>query len=283
MSVAGGLERALFRGRDAGCDIIQIFTAGSRQWKPRELTGGEVDAFHRAREQTIVQPVAAHTNYLINLASPRPEVAERSVRSLEQEMVRASLLGIPYVVLHPGSHLGSGESRGLLRISEGLNRVLKAVGDRGVVLLLETTAGQGTSLGCRLEHLAEIREGVEQSHLMGVCLDTCHVFAAGYDFCTDSAYRRFIESFARTVGLDRLKLFHINDSKTPMGSRVDRHEHIGEGRIGGEALGRFLRDPRFSGHAFVLETPKGKDKKGRDSDMLNLGRLRRLSLTTGRA
>ncbi len=273
MSIAGGLERALYRGKEAGCDAIQIFTGSNRQWRSRQLESREIDAFHEAREQTAVQPVAAHANYLINLASPRPEVFERSLGALAAELEKASLLEIPYVVLHPGAHLGSGEPAGLKRIVDGLNRVLERNGPPHASVLLEITAGQGTGLGHRLEHLAEIVRGCEQGDRLGICVDTCHAFAAGYDYCGSSAYARFVEALDGEVGLERLKLFHVNDSKEPLGSRVDRHDHLGRGCIGLRAMARFVRDPRFSRQAFILETPKGKDEQGRDWDRRNLASL----------
>ncbi|MCF8062862.1 MAG: deoxyribonuclease IV, partial [Deltaproteobacteria bacterium] len=217
-----------------------------------------------------------HTHYLINLASPRPGIFERSLKALAEELKRTALLGIPYVVLHPGAHVGSGERSGLKRIIGALDRVLKGGEDPSPTILLEVTAGQGTGLGYRLEHLAEIIQGSAYGERLGVCLDTCHAYAAGYDFRDARGYSRFMEAFEREVGMERLRMFHINDSKTPLGSRVDRHEHIGAGRIGLDALARFLQDPRFAGHPFVLETPKGKDADGRDWDERNLERLRRL-------
>lgn len=278
-SIAGGLERALERGRVAGCEVVQIFTGSSRQWRSPRIGPREIEAFREAQKRTAVQPIAIHTHYLINLASTRPEVLERSLDALGNELERTGLLGIPYVVLHPGAHLGSGERAGLRRIAGALDRVLDENENRSSTVLLEITAGQGTGLGYRLEHLAEIIRGSAHGDRLGVCLDTCHAHAAGYDFRGRAGYSRFMETFDREVGLERLKMFHINDSKTPLGSRVDRHEHIGKGRIGSAALARFVRDPRFARHPFVLETPKGVDELGRDWDERNLARLRRLAKT----
>jgi len=278
-SIAGGLERALERGRVAGCKVVQIFTGSSRQWRSPRIGPREIEAFREAQKRTAVQPIAIHTHYLINLASTRPEVFERSLDALANELERTGLLGIPYVVLHPGAHLGSGERTGLRRVAGALDRVLDENRNRSSTVLLEITAGQGTGLGYRLEHLAEIIRRSAHGDRLGVCLDTCHAHAAGYDFRGAAGYSRFMETFDREVGLERLKMFHINDSKTPLGSRVDRHEHIGKGRIGSEALARFVRDPRFARHPFVLETPKGVDKHGRDWDERNLAHLRRLATT----
>mgnify|MGYP006290069809 CR=1 FL=1 len=278
-SIAGGLERALERGRVAGCEVVQIFTGSSRQWRSPRIGPREIEAFREAQKRTAVQPIAIHTHYLINLASTRPEVFERSLDALANELERTGLLGIPYVVLHPGAHLGSGERAGLRRVAGALDRVLDENENRSSTVLLEITAGQGTGLGYRLEHLAEIIRGRAHGDRLAVCLDTCHAHAAGYDFRGGAGYSRFMETFDREVGLERLKMFHINDSKTPLGSRVDRHEHIGKGRIGSAALARFVRDSRFARHPFVLETPKGVDEHGRDWDERNLAHLRRLAKT----
>lgn len=269
-SIAGGLEKALERGRVTGCEVVQIFTGSSRQWRSPRIGPREIEAFREARKRTAVQPIAVHTHYLINLASPRSAVFERSLIAFANELERTALLGIPYLVMHPGAHLGSGERTGLKRLTGALDRMLERSENRSSTVLLETTAGQGTGLGYRLEHLAEIIQGGAHGDRLGVCLDTCHAFAAGYDFRGASGYSRFMESFDRVVGLERLRMFHINDSKTPLGSRIDRHEHIAEGRIGLRALARFIRDPRFARHPFILETPKGKDEDGRDWDERNL-------------
>jgi len=188
----------------------------------------------------------------------------------------ARCLGIPYLVMHPGSHMGEGEKRGLKRIAEALNRINDRTGDLKVVTLLETTAGQGTNLGYRFEHLSEILEHIEATDRMGICLDTCHAFAAGYDFGSRRRYRAFMKLFESTIGLDRLMLVHINDSKKLKGSRVDRHEHPGRGQMGIKAFSFLLNDPRFYHIPFLLETPKGKDENGMDMDTVNLNLLRDL-------
>jgi deoxyribonuclease-4 len=280
-SIAGGLERALVRGREIGCEVVQIFTGSSRQWRSPRLGPPEIDAFRKAQKRTAVLPVAVHTQYLINLASPRADVFSRSLGALEDELERTELLGIPYVVLHPGAHLGSGERTGLKRVSHALDRVLERSRNRSPKVLLELTAGQGTGLGYRVEHLAEIIGGSAHGGRLGVCLDTCHAYEAGYDVRKAAGYARFVEAIEREVGLERVRLIHLNDSKTPLGSRVDRHEHIAEGRIGWDGLLRFLQDPRFARHPFILETPKGKDENGRDWDERNLARLRSASTTKG--
>ncbi|MBW1782714.1 MAG: deoxyribonuclease IV, partial [Deltaproteobacteria bacterium] len=246
------------------------------QWISKELSLKEIDAFHEAREITSVKPVAVHDSYLINLASPLQENRKRSSEALLDELMRADRLNIPYVVMHPGAHRGDGEKRGIGRISEALNRILDHTSHLRVKILLETTAGQGTSIGYRFEQLAEILERTDFQERLGVCLDTCHVFAAGYDFGDKDTYEKLIRDFDTSIGLSRLKLFHVNDSKKGSGSRIDRHEHIGQGLIGEAAFSFFLNSPLFKEIPFLLETPKGTDEFGTDLDLINLGILRHL-------
>jgi deoxyribonuclease-4 len=276
MSISGGLYRALLKGREVGCQAIQIFTRNQIQWNSKELSTKEIDLFHKACEETAIPVVAAHSSYLINLASTRSHVFEKSVHSLVQEMVRVERLGIPYLVMHPGAHVGGGEKKGLEQIAGALNGVLERTSGYRVKILLETTAGQGTSLGYRLEHLAEILEMAECQDRLGICVDTCHAFAAGYDFRTVKAYRQFLKEFDTILGLARLGLLHINDSKNGLGSRVDRHEHPGAGCIGLKAFSFFLNDPKLAQLPFLIETPKGKNKHGQDWDRVNLSLLKGL-------
>lgn len=276
MSIAGGLYRAPLRGREAGCEAIQIFTRNRNRWKSKKLSTKEIDLFHKACEETSIPVVAAHSSYLINLASTRSHVFDKSVHALLQELERVERLQIPHLVMHPGAHVGAGEEKGLRRLAGALNRVLERTTDCRVKILLETTAGQGTTLGYRLEHLAEILEMTESQERLGVCVDTCHAFAAGYDFRTAKAYRQFVKKFDKILGLDRLKLFHINDSKSGLGSRVDRHEHPGAGFIGLKAFSFFLNDPKLAHLPFLIETPKGKNKDGLDWDRVNLNLLKSL-------
>lgn len=276
MSISGGLYRALLKGREVGCQAIQIFTRNQIQWNSKKLSTKEIDLFHKACEETAIPVVAAHSSYLINLASTRSHVFEKSVHSLLQELVRVERLGIPYLVMHPGAHVGGGEKKGLEQIAGALNGVLERTSDYRVKILLETTAGQGTSLGYRLEHLAEILEMAEWQDRLGICMDTCHAFAAGYDFRTIKAYRQFLKEFDRILGLAHLGLLHINDSKNGLGSRVDRHEHPGAGCIGLKAFSFFLNDPKLAHLPFLIETPKGKNKHGQDWDRVNLNLLKSL-------
>jgi deoxyribonuclease-4 len=276
MSISGGLEKALLRGKACGCHVIQVFTRNPTQWVSGGLSRKEMDAFREVRTETSVVPVAAHDSYLINLASPRPENRRRSLQALEDELVRADLLSIPYVVIHPGAYLEAGEKRGIRRIAEGLNRIFDRTSHLRVHILLETTAGQGTSLGYRFEQLAEIIRQTESQERLGICVDTCHIFAAGYDFGDREALDKLLRDFDAIIGLKRLKLIHVNDSKKERGSRIDRHEHIGQGFIGERAFSFLLKTPLFKDLPFILETPKGTVASGTDLDILNLSVLKRL-------
>jgi deoxyribonuclease-4 len=280
MSIAGGLARAFGRGKELGCEVIQLFTKNANQWRARPLTEEARAAFAQARETTGVHAVAAHDSYLINLASPDPALFQRSAEALAVERERAGLLGLPYLVIHPGSHRGQGEHEGLRRIARGINGVLSQQGvqsgGEGVMILLETTAGQGAMLGNRFEHLAAIIEQVALPEAVGVCLDTCHCFAAGYDIRAMEGYEATLREFERVVGLDRLKLIHVNDSKAPLGARIDRHTHIGQGHIGKAAFRLLMQDRRLAGLPFILETPKGRNPDGEDWDSVNLRVLRGL-------
>jgi deoxyribonuclease-4 len=274
MSIAGGLHRAFERGAGVGCRAIQIFLKNSNQWKGKALTEEDRISFRQAQAVSGAIPVIAHNSYLINLASPDAVLHKKSVEAFVAEMRRAEFLGIPSIVLHPGAHMGSGEQSGLRRIAQALNLALRRV-PAPVMILLETTAGQGSSLGHRFEHLAEILARVKQNERMGVCLDTCHVFAAGYDIRTESAYARTMKEFDRLVGTDRIRAFHVNDCRKDLGSRVDRHAHIGQGFIGLEAFRLLVNDRRFAQIPKILETPKGPDL---EEDRMNLATLRSLAI-----
>jgi deoxyribonuclease-4 len=276
MSIAGGLDKALYRGEKTGCEVIQIFSGSNRQWNNRKIDHKEIEAFFKAKRLTDILPIAIHAGYLINLASPKRDVFDKSCRELVREIKKTSLLDIPFLVVHPGSHLGSGEKRGITRVSEALNRIVDRDPMSGTKILLEITAGQGTSLGYRLDHLAAIIDKTENVESFGVCMDTCHAYAAGYDFCSPKAYGHFIKEFETEIGLNRLFLFHVNNSKTPLGSRIDRHDHLSHGHIGLKAFSYFLNDPRFINHPFVIETPKGEKNEVEDPDVTNLRLLRSL-------
>ena len=263
MSIEGGVENAPLRGKKAGCQVIQIFTKNNNRWNSRQLTDKDINNFKKNSSDTGVIPSASHTAYLINLASPNPIIYNRSLDAFYDEMVRAERLGLPYLIFHPGAHLGSGEDEGLKKIADSINILLKKGSHpKGcgyqLMLLLETTAGQGTNLGYKFEHLSEIIKMVDEKEKIGVCLDTCHIFAAGYDISNEYGYEKTFKDFDKIIGINRLKVFHINDSKTVLGSRVDRHEHIGKGRIGLTAFRLLLNDSRFKNIPMIIETPKGK-------------------------
>jgi deoxyribonuclease-4 len=260
-----------------GCDAIQLFTKNANQWRANPLTSDDRMAFEQARQETGVIPVAAHDSYLINLASPDEELYEQSQVALWEEIQRTESLGIPYLVMHPGSHRGEGEEEGLYRIARAINRLHQQRGETRVMILLETTAGQGgATLGNRFDHLARIIEQIEMDERVGVCLDTCHVFAAGYDMSTPAGYEATLGEFHCVIGLDRLKVVHLNDSKAALGTRVDRHEHIGQGHLGLDAFRLVLRDTRLAHVPFILETPKGKAPSNEDWDCVNLRTIRGL-------
>lgn len=272
-STAGGLHLAFVRIASVGGESLQIFTRNQRQWQAPPLSSEEIAAFRAQKEQAAGLPVASHASYLINLGSSNQELAAKSVQAFADELRRCDLLAIPWVVIHPGSHGGDGVEAGLARVVENLDAAFIAAGKSAVRVLLETTAGQGTGLGSRFEELGWMISNSGFSGRLGVCLDTCHIFAAGYDIRTPDAYAGTMAEFDRTVGLERLCFFHLNDCKKELGSRVDRHEHIGQGRIGLEGFRLLLNDPRFAGQAMTLETPKGKDLA---EDKENLRLLRSL-------
>lgn len=274
MPVSGGLELAFDRIRSIGGTALQIFTRNQRQWRIPPLGKRTVRAFKSAWRDWGGLPVAAHDSYLINLASSDTSIRRRSVTALAAELRRAGTLGIRMLVMHPGAHTGQGIERGLEICARGLDRAIERSGTSDVSVLLETTAGQGTSLGSTFEELARIIDLSAHPDRIGVCLDTCHAFAAGHDLRTRKGYARTMATLDETVGLDRLMLLHINDSRGGLGSRLDRHEHIGQGAIGLEGFRHLLRDDRFSRIPMILETPKGKDLA---EDVWNLEVLRSLA------
>jgi len=257
MSIAGGVANAIDRGLSLGCNAIQIFTGYNNRWSSKNFIPEDLEKFNLNKSK--LKLILAHNKYLINLASPLSEIFRKSFTSMLDELQRAELLGLPFLVIHPGSHLGSGEKTGLKRIGQQLNALLAETKGFGVQILLETTAGQGTNLGYRFEHLAEILAGTNYPDRLGVCFDTCHCFAAGYDLRTQKAYRKTFEEFDHLIGISLIRAFHLNDSKRELGSRKDRHEHIGKGFLGLKAFRLLLNDNRFIGIPMILETPKGKD------------------------
>lgn len=279
VSTAGGVALAFERGTAIGCDALQVFVKNANAWRGKPLEPGDVAAFRDAHAATSgatlppPMPVVAHASYLINLCSPKPDVHAKSQVALGDELARCGALGIPGLVMHPGAHLGEGEDAGLDAIARALDAVHAAVLDVTARVLLENTAGQGTVLGASLAHLARIRASVDAPARVGVCLDTCHAFAAGYDLRDEGGYEAFVAEVEATVGLDAVAAVHLNDSVFDLGSRKDRHATIGEGALGAQAFARWLRDPRWGDVAQVLETPLGDDELGHQRDLATLRSL----------
>jgi deoxyribonuclease-4 len=282
MSVAGGVSKAVDRAVIHGCEALQIFTKNASQWRGKPLDPAEVQTFRRRVDETGITPVVSHASYLINLATTFPMLREQSLAAFVDELERAEALGLLGVVIHPGTCTAGSDTDGLRLIAEGIRHAFRARPRRKTMVLLEHTAGQGRTLGYRFEHLAAIIEHLDGSPRVGVCLDTCHLVASGYDITTDEGYETTFAAFHRIVGLDRLRVFHGNDSKKPCGSRVDRHEHIGDGCLGLATFGRLLHDSRFDGLPILIETEKtsGREKASLIApdplDARNLETLRRL-------
>ncbi len=273
MSIAGGLHLAFARIREVQGQALQIFLSNQRQWQSVPLTSEMVEDFRQQWKENDYMPVAAHDSYLINLAAPDPMILEKSVAAFANELQRAATLGIPFLITHPGSHRGVGVEAGLERFVDNMDRAITRSKTSTVMVLIENTAGQGTNLGSTFEEISFIISESQYGDGLGVCLDTSHAFAAGYDIRTRVTYEDTLSKFDQIIGLERLKFFHINDSKRPLGSRVDRHEHIGKGEIGLAGFRLLLNDSRFRQHPMVLETPKGKELK---EDKENLRVLRSL-------
>lgn len=274
-SIAGGLHLAFDRIAQVGGESLQIFTANQRQWRAKPLSDEEVRLFRQAWQTHGNMPVASHASYLINLAASEPDKTEKSVAAFVEELHRCLQLGIDQVVIHPGSHGGAGVEAGLATVVRHLDQVLERSGalETNFTILLETTAGQGTSLGSRFEELGWLRGQSRYPEHLGVCVDTCHLFAAGYDLRDAAGYGRTMAELERHIGTRHVHFFHLNDSRKGCGSRVDRHEHIGAGLIGLEGFRMLLNDPQFCDHPMTLETDKGPDLA---EDVANLGRLRAL-------
>ena len=284
MSIAGGLTKALDLGVKFGCDCIQIFLKNQRQWKGKPLAESEVRGWWQARARSGLEPIVAHDNYLVNLASPDTRLWKKSYDTFRDEIDRCELLGIDYLVVHPGSHLGHGEPEGIARIIKALDRLTDEKPALRTRTLLELTSGQGSNLGYDFAQLEEILSRAAKPDFFGICLDTCHAFAAGYDLRTPEAVGRTIDELDRVIGLDRLHVIHVNDSKKPLGSRVDRHEHLGHGLIGLAGLRAVVCEPRLEHLPMILETPKEANAEtGEDWDAINLRTLRSLSGGAARA
>lgn len=273
-SISGGVFTAIERGQTAGCDVIQMFNKSNSQWRAKKLTDKEIDKYFELIDETGIKPVTSHSSYLINIASPKPDLEKKSRDALKEEMERCEMLKIPTLVFHPGSHVGEGEENGMNRIAENIKKIFDELDKNNTVtLLLETTAGQGTNLGYTFEQIAYMIEKAGGHDRLGVCMDTCHIFAAGYPISEPKEYKKTMKQFDDIIGLNRLKIIHMNDSKKEFGSKRDRHEHIGKGEIGLEAFRNIVNDSKLKKVPMILETPKGDDLK---EDIENLKVLRSL-------
>lgn len=279
MSIAGGYYKAVGAAEKATCDCVQVFTRNNNQWRAKPITDAEAERFRSTLEASTITHPLSHSSYLINLASPDEALRQKSIDSFVMELQRAELLGIPYVVLHPGAYTDSSEAAGMDAIIRSLDEVHARTPDCAARCLLENTAGQGTVLGWKFEQLADMLEGVKAPERIGICLDTCHAFAAGYGLAERQDYEQTMAELDRTVGLEQIRAIHLNDSKKPLGSRVDRHDHIGQGLLGIDAFTNLLTDARFQGIPMYIETPQGTDESGQDMDVVNLNLLRSLSAT----
>ncbi len=278
LSIAGGMHLALEKANSLGMGCVQVFTKNQRQWAAPPMRDEDVQRWHEARAVTGIEVVVSHDSYLINLASPKPELRGKSVDLFEEEVRRCDVLKIPFLVTHPGAHVGEGEEAGLGRVVEALDEVHARLGDSLTITCLESTAGQGTSLGHRLEHLAWIIEHVAAPARLGVCLDTAHLLAAGYDLTSAQGMRATLREVDAVIGLDRVRVVHINDSKVERGSRVDRHAHLGRGYVSLDAFGVLVNHPALKRVPKILETPKEDTEDGTPWDTINLNILRALMI-----
>lgn len=276
LSVAGGLHFAFDGAVDVGCDCLQIFVKNQRQWAARPLTDEQVRLFKEAQSRTGVRPVVAHASYLLNLASPDSANRKKSICALIDELKRCEALGVGGLVIHPGAHMGDGIEAGIKRIASSLDEVHTATRGFTCRILLETTAGQGSTIGHEAAQLGQIIDQTELPERIGICLDTCHVFAAGYDIRRNDDYERLTDELSRFVGIERVACIHTNDSKGDCGSRLDRHDHITKGKIGKIGFANILNDPRLATVPRILETPKGVDGRGTSLDRVNINRMKKL-------
>lgn len=273
MSVTGGVWTAVERAVQIGCTTFQMFVKNSNRWRERPLAERDIAVYKELRSKAHMGPVIAHSSYLINLCANVPSLLKKSRDAFQDEMIRCSQLGLEGLNVHPGAHRGAGEAEGIKRIAESLNIVHEQTRGIGVATILETTAGQGTSVGYKFEQLRAIFDLVEEKDRMGVCIDTCHIFAAGYDLATERGYEKTFKEFGEIVGFSRLKAFHMNDSKRECGAHIDRHEHIGQGMIGTQGFSFLMNDDRFRNVPKILETPKGPEMT---EDVENMNVLRGL-------
>jgi len=272
-SIAGGVGEALIRGKQVGCECVQIFTKSSRQWTSKPLSKEEIDTFKRNKIETGITTVIAHDSYLVNLGAPDEVMRKKSVKGIIDELERCEALGVPTLVAHPGSHVGTGEENGIKTIAKSIDEAHAACQGFEVKIALEITAGQGSTLGCNFQQMARIIDAVKENDRLRLCFDTEHAFASGYDIRTPEGYENTFSELDKYVGIKRVVAFHLNDSIKDFNSKVDRHQHIGKGFIGLDAFRRLLNDRRFFGLPMCLETPKGPDLK---EDIENLATLRSL-------
>jgi deoxyribonuclease IV len=277
VSAAGGVDKAIDRAVALNMDAVQIFTKNANQWAAKPLDPAVVDRFREKRAASNLRHVVAHDSYLINVASPDDVLWEKSIEALRIELDRCDILGVQHLVSHPGAHMDSGVEAGIARVAAAIDRIHAGLPDGTTSLAIETTAGQGTTLGSRFEEIAAIIDAVEDKTRVSVCLDTCHIYVAGYDISTKETFDRVIEQFDAIIGLGRLSVIHLNDTLKGLGSRRDRHAHIGDGELGREPFGYFLRDPKLDGLPGILETPKEDDF---EDDRRNLETLRSLVADT---
>ncbi|HUY18629.1 MAG TPA: deoxyribonuclease IV [Candidatus Binataceae bacterium] len=273
MSIAGGVAESLARGARIGCDSIQIFTKSSRQWASKPYSAEEIEAFKRNQKEYGIAIVIAHDSYLLNLGAPDAMLRKKSIINFIDEIERCEKLGVPFLVAHPGSHVGSGEEAGIRNIAASIDEAHAACRGFRTRIALEITAGQGSNLGCSFQQMGQIFDSVKENERLGLCFDTEHAFAAGYDIRTAEGYERTLAELDERIGIDRIVAFHLNDSLKPFNSRVDRHQHIGQGYIGAEPFGRLINDPRFAGIPMCLETEPGEEMKDVAADLATLRNL----------
>jgi deoxyribonuclease-4 len=270
MSIAGEVGESLMRGKSIGCDCIQIFTKSSRQWASKPYTEEQIANFKRNQRETGIAMVIAHDSYLLNLGAPDEKLRKRSVEGFIDELERCEALGVPYLIAHPGSHVGSGEEAGIKTIARSIDEAHAACNGFAVCVALEITAGQGSNLGYKFDQMAQIFNSVKEHERLRLCFDTEHAFAAGYDLTTDEGYQRTFAELDQHIGIKRVVAFHLNDSLKPFNSRVDRHQHIGKGYLGADAFKRLLNDSRFFGIPMCLETEPGPEMKDIAADLATL-------------
>jgi len=273
MSIAGGVSQALGRGKQAGCECVQIFTKSSRQWASKPYPKEEIEAFKHARGENGIRMVVAHDSYLVNLGAPDDKLRKKSIEGFIDELEHCELLEVPFLISHPGAHVGSGEEIGIKTIARSIDEAHEACPGYTVKVALEITAGQGSNLGYKFEQMAQIFDAVKANDRLRLCFDTEHAFAAGYDLRTEEGYERTFSELDRYIGLQRLAAFHINDSMKPLNSRVDRHEHIGKGHLGLDPFRRVVNDPRFAGIPMCLETEPGPEMSDIIADLQQLFQL----------